>query len=266
MNFNKIVVFKNIYNLAQEKRIKISDLEEAAHVSKGYIARTSKAGNTSVPSIDFIIAIANALDVSVDYLLTVDTESLDANEQYISTFLDTIEKNTKTGGVKWERDSLEAFSNPDKSLMFEHPLFEDVEKSTSSMTLTVRQYVSYFHAKGVCNLRGDIVKARFLVGGSVKDEIAGSYIYIAPTDYKLIHDDEEQIDHEYEIYLIDINSKGEMSQKSPLCCTGLIDHSVGEQVEAIYKMAHEHSKGMQIDKKAKVLIDRYMDLNTDVPF
>lgn len=265
MNFNKSVVFKNIYYLAQEKSIKISDLEEAAHVSKGYIARTSKESNTSIPSIDFIVAVASALDVSVDYLITVDTGSLDANEQYISTFLDTIEKNTATGGVNWERDAFEAFTGSDKSLIFTHPLFEDVEVASESSTITYRRYVSYFHAKGVCDLRGDVVKARFLSGGFGHDEIAGSYIYIAPTEYSMMYEDEEQIDHEYEVYLVELDSEGRTSQKIPLCCTGLIDHSVGEQIEAIYKLGLEHSKGTQIDKKAKSMIERYMELNS-IPF
>ena len=150
--------------------------------------------------------------------------------------------------------------------MFTHPLFEDVEEATSTCTYTVRRYVSYFHAKGVCDLRGDIIKARFLRGGGFSDEVAGSYIYIAPTEYSMMYEDEEQVDHEYEIYLVDLDSEGKMYQKSPLCCTGLIDQSVGEQIEAIYKQGLEHSKGTQIDKKAKALIDRYMDLNTNVPF
>lgn len=266
MNFNKSIVFQNIYKLAQEKGIKISDLEHAAGVSKGYIARTSRDTNTSIPSIDFIVAVADKLGVSVDYLITVDTESLDENERYISSFLDTIEKNTLSGEIEWERDSAEG---PDVPPVVEGPLFEEFDETVPSGSdypdiVTVRRYASSFHDEGICDLRGDVVKARFLERG-IADDISGAYIYIAPTEHSMMYGDEEQVDHEYELYVFDIGSNGAVREKSPLCCTGLLSQSIEDQVETIYKMALENSTHTRIDKKAKALIDRYMDLK-NLPF
>lgn len=66
-------------------------------------------------------------------------------------------------------------------------------------------------------------------------------------------------------YLIRIGSNGAVREKSPLCCTGLLSQSIEDQVETIYKMALENSTHTRIDKKAKALIDRYMDLK-NLPF
>lgn len=266
MNFNKNVVFRNIYKLAQDKGVRISDLENAAGVSKGYIARTSKDTNTSIPSIDFIVAIADALGTSVDYLITVDTQSLDENERYISSFLDTIEKNTLSGEIEWERESVQG---PDMPTVVDGPLFDDFDEAVPSGSdypdiVTVRRYASSFHEDGVCDLRGDVVKARFLERGLAGDT-SGAYIYIAPTEHSMMYGDEEQVEHEFELYIVDIGNNGAVREKNPLCCTGLLSQSIEGQVETIYKMALENSTHTRIDKKAKALIDHYMDLK-NLPF
>ena len=69
MNNVSAHVAKNIKAIAKENGIKISDIEDMAHLSKGYLSKiASRKYENYKLSIDNVFTISNVLKVSVDVL------------------------------------------------------------------------------------------------------------------------------------------------------------------------------------------------------
>ena len=64
--FDKSKCLGNIYHLVKERGLKIGDLEDQAGVSIGYLSRLNKDDNKSTPGIEFLLAVAQVLNVSLD--------------------------------------------------------------------------------------------------------------------------------------------------------------------------------------------------------
>lgn len=122
--FNPQILFKNIDFLIKNENRKIGEVEKEAGVSAGYISRTSKDGGGK-PGIEFIMNIANVLHVSIDTLLNVDISSLTTTEQYLLSFLEKLEQDTRRDLLSWERFSATSLMNmsPDENGNVPHPLF-----------------------------------------------------------------------------------------------------------------------------------------------
>lgn len=72
-NFNKTLCFSNIRELLrQNPDVKIGQIEKEAGIRLGYMSRLEKDGNTSEPSMEFVVTAAKLLKVSVDTLISVD--------------------------------------------------------------------------------------------------------------------------------------------------------------------------------------------------
>ena len=68
MEFNKQTLFDNIAFLVKKHNLRIGELENASGVSPGYISRASKDGGPT-PGIEFILKIADKLNVTIDTLI-----------------------------------------------------------------------------------------------------------------------------------------------------------------------------------------------------
>ena len=79
--FDKKILLENISYLLKEKEMKIGELEAAAKVSTGYISRITKEEN-SKPGIEFIMNVAEVLNVGMDTLLKVDLSAQTPTEKY----------------------------------------------------------------------------------------------------------------------------------------------------------------------------------------
>ena len=93
--FDKRVCMDNIYAIAKDKSIKIGDLEKKAGLSTGYLSKLSKEGNTAIPGIETLSTIADALSVSMDYLVSVNYRELNKDEKYVSSFIEKLIKGTE---------------------------------------------------------------------------------------------------------------------------------------------------------------------------
>ena len=71
-SFDKNRCLNNIYFLVKEKNLRIGDLEAGAGVSIGYISRLNKDDSKATPSIEFLVSIADKLDVTIDALIQYD--------------------------------------------------------------------------------------------------------------------------------------------------------------------------------------------------
>lgn len=127
-NFNKTLCFSNIRELLrQNSDVKIGQIEKEAGIRLGYMSRLEKDGNTSEPSMEFIVSAAKLLKVSIDTLITVDLTGLTPTEQYIVSFFDKLKADTLKDKLDWNRET--AFNlnrmEPDINGWVYHPLFAE---------------------------------------------------------------------------------------------------------------------------------------------
>lgn len=125
-NFNKALCFSNIRELLRQKPdVKIGQIEKEAGIRLGYMSRLEKEGNTSEPSMEFIVTAAKLLKVSIDTLISVDLTGLTPTEQYIVSFFDKLKTDTLQDRLDWSKET--AFNlnriEPDYYGVIYHPLF-----------------------------------------------------------------------------------------------------------------------------------------------
>ncbi len=122
-SFDSKVMFNNISYLASQQNKKIGELEAAAGVSTGYISRT-KDGNFK-PGIEFVLNVANELNVSVDTLLKTDLSALTPTEQYLKNLLERLIDDTTSDKLDWNVDTADSLNyiQPDENGNTGHPLF-----------------------------------------------------------------------------------------------------------------------------------------------
>lgn len=127
-NFNKALCFSNIRELLRQKPdVKIGQIEKEAGIRLGYMSRLEKEGNTSEPSMEFIVTAAKLLKVSIDTLISVDLTGLTPTEQYIISFFDKLKADTLQDRLDWNRET-EFYLNsiePDCNGGIYHPLFAE---------------------------------------------------------------------------------------------------------------------------------------------
>ena len=127
-NFNKSLCFSNIRELLrQNPDVKIGQIEKEAGIRLGYMSRLEKEGNTSEPSVEFIVTAAKLLNVSIDTLVSVNLTGLTPTEQYIVNFFDKLKTDTLADKLDWNRET--AFNlnkiEPDYNNCILHPLFSE---------------------------------------------------------------------------------------------------------------------------------------------
>lgn len=101
IHYDKYQVFSNIrYYLNKNPNVKIGQIEKAAGIRLGYMARLSKKDNNAEPSIRFICQAAQMLGVSIERLINSDIGS---EYEYVSAFLNKIIDSTVSSKLLWEK-------------------------------------------------------------------------------------------------------------------------------------------------------------------
>ena len=143
--FDRKLLFDNITFLVKRAGLKIGEVEQNAGVSAGYIARTTKDGNAK-PGIEFIIGMAEQLNVSTDLLLKTDLSKIDANAAYLIGFIEKLIRDTVENRLYWERETAEDLDHLewDDDGMVNHPLFiTDYRTDTGRTVLFNSRSFSY---------------------------------------------------------------------------------------------------------------------------
>lgn len=125
-NFNKHRCLENIRFLLKEKTdIKIGQIEKEASVSPGYMSRLEKDGNTSEPSMEFIVSAAKLLKISIDSLISVDFTGLTPTEQYLVNFFDKLKDDTLKDRLDWNIETASSLNRMESDMngYVDHPLF-----------------------------------------------------------------------------------------------------------------------------------------------
>lgn len=125
--FEKSICISNIYYLVKEKGLKIGDIEEAAGVSPGYISRLNKEENKTVPGIEFLLSVSEALNVSLEGLLKCVYTTLSPDERKVVNFLTKLLSDSNSYKILWEkqpRNQLYAVDCDCDGYYATHPLME----------------------------------------------------------------------------------------------------------------------------------------------
>lgn len=129
-NFDKKLCFSNIRELLrQNPEVKIGQIEKEAGIRLGYMSRLEKEGNTSEPSVEFIVTAAKLLKVSIDTLVSINLTGLTPTEQYIVSFFDKLKADTLQDKLDWRRETDNDLNNLETDMNGQvwHPLFNEEE-------------------------------------------------------------------------------------------------------------------------------------------
>lgn len=247
----------NIYALAKEKNIKISDLEKEAEVSPGYFSRLSKKDKPTFPQVDVLMAVANKLDISLDILVTCDFNSVDQNVLYIVAFIERlINVTTSDTTKKWEID--QTLTDPDAIASANtvlHPLcvktdeFQGVTEGCNYSEWFYKfEYISRFYHNEEYVFSGILYEYE-LMGG---DKACLTKLTTKATKLNI-----------YELYVIDEDNK-----IYPICCsTSTSPEVITQKLIDLFKIATESNKKIIVSEKAKDIINDFMLwTGPDAPF
>jgi len=126
-NFDKNLCFSNIrWLLKQKPEVKIGQIEKEAGIRLGYMSRLEKEGNTSEPSIEFVVTAAKLLNVGIDTLVSINLSGLTANEKYLLRVFDKLKTDTLADKLEWniEKATYLNYMETDINGNTGHPLFE----------------------------------------------------------------------------------------------------------------------------------------------
>ena len=126
-NFSKAVCLSNIRELLKlDPKVKIGQIEKEAGIRLGYMSRLEKEGNTSDPSMEFVVTAAKLLGVSIDTLVSVNITELTPHERYILKFFDKLKADTNASKLDWgvEKATYLNGLEVDEPGEMVHPLFD----------------------------------------------------------------------------------------------------------------------------------------------
>ena len=104
MTYDKNFFINNVYFLAKARGVKIGELETACGVSAGYLSRLRQAEKNSAVGADFLLAVSEHLNVSVDALLTFDFQSAADAEIDLHRYLEKLTRETRSRNLSWQED------------------------------------------------------------------------------------------------------------------------------------------------------------------
>lgn len=242
MKFDKNRFLSNTHYLANEKKIKIGDLEKSAGVSVGYLSRLGKEDNKSIPGVEVLLSFSDLLDVGIDTLVNSDLASLTSTEKFICNFLDGLLFMTNSFDYIWEIEKLEQIKKlaMDKNGLSVHPLFRTTSSNYDDSGLTV-EYNSLYHRGEKIDLCGDIVKV-FIN--------QGVWTYIAKLSPST--DDPSFSNVEYELYF------AQGLSVEPVCSSTMGNGIFSNKLAEVYLAARESSKHIKISDNAKKIINDFM--------
>lgn len=255
-NFDKNRCFSNIrWLLKQKPEVKIGQIEKEAGIRLGYMSRLEKEGNTSEPSIEFVVTAAKLLNVSIDTLISINLSDLTANEKYLVKVFDKLKKDTLADKLEWntEKASNLNYIETDINGNVEHPLFElrtFFEKTEIEYPNQVTRVV--FHSKSFeenTYINGDCYNLR------LKN---GTILYLMNICRNVSSKDEP------EAYAIEAWTYVPNGACSPLL-TSLDQSAIAPMVSALYEVVKNQMSHLRINKGAIPALDAFLknDLEDD---
>lgn len=241
--FDKKRCLDNIYFLAKQKGKKIGELEELAGVSTGYLSRANKEDSTSKLTIDLIVAIAQALAVSVDKLVSYDLSGLSPNERRIIDFIEKLKRDTEDGAVDWEKNppvpvtSIECYG----------------DGTTSHCLYLCTNQEPYYHS--------------YFFPGHLTKQTGDFFTYDMDEETRVIftkvHHDDVQGD-DFELYFLVEDEYNHRSSVEPVCGTSPVQEtSFDALLKHLYDTVTDSCRNVKLSPLVRNIISRYMGDQTN---
>ncbi|MDO4325447.1 MAG: helix-turn-helix transcriptional regulator [bacterium] len=268
MEFDKKILMNNISYLLKRKNKRIGDLESEIGVSKGYISRINKKSNGVAAGIDIVYKIAQALEVSVDVLISVDLQIVDDKEIYLLNLLKSFQKKTENREIFWNKHEPRSIASmlagkeyTNIPMLHTHPddrneRFDDYEYISRKI------YVSSFLGTGL-----DLGDDNNRVGPWFTLEIDDLNTVYLTDVMKYSHKGESSEVLEMYIYTSEYyeeydedgsGSSGYTHSLVPLCCSAKMGENIDAAMTALYKTVCNHQNDIHIPVNLKEVLDKFM--------
>lgn len=252
---NLTIIYNNIKTLAKKLNIRMSEIEEAAGVSPGYMSRLAqKNGDTANTALLGVIASASKkLSVSIESILFSDLSSMSPEEEKMLQFISKLLEDTEKGRFHWKQDSEEYIKEDIGKNKGKHPLFV-TEKSYNpdiDAYIDITLYDSKFNQSA--SVLGTIRSTKFIK----QNEWTSSEIILVRTRIPGTYS--HKSDEAFELYMYQHSIASENTKTIPLCNA---EKSKNEELfnalDKLYDAAGTSSKTLSFDKDTESLIDRYL--------
>lgn len=257
-DFDRTLFFDNISYLIKKNNLKIGEIEDSAGVSAGYISRASK-DEKSKPGVEFVMKIAELLQINVDTLLRANLTNTTPTEKYLMSFLGKLNSDTVADNLNWVRESKVELNRLYGNEYGDtgHPLFKvctfDESNDYGEFVGEVTQVVFASHNfecqtgiyKDCYSLRmknGTLLHMMniFKVCASISDPDAFAIeIWMTP-----------------------------LKQEPQFLCDNKGEATISSLIDGLYTTVSENMRHPKIDKNLQYVIDAFMqnDMEDDIPF
>lgn len=257
-DFDRTLFFDNISYLIKKHDLKIGEIENSAGVSAGYISRASK-DEKSKPGVEFVMKIAELLQINVDTLLRADLTNATPTEKYLMSFLGKLNSDTITDSLDWIRESKEELNRLQENQYGDtgHPLFKlrtydapnDYDSSIDEVTQIVFASHNFDYQTGIYK---DCYSLRMKNGTLLHlMNIFKVHSSISDPDTFAI-----------EIWMTPPRAEAQF------LCDNKGEVTISRLIDGLYTTVSENMRHPKIDKNLQYVIDAFMqnDLEDDIPF
>ena len=241
--FDRKRCVSNIDLLIKKKGLKVGAVENAIGVSTGYISRLGDS--TSKLNLEFLVALSEALEVSLDTLVCYDLSAMTPTELYVYQFCEKVVNQTLYGEMSWEKESIGAinaikcYSNGTT----DHPLFMSEDQEA--------YYNSYFADDYGTRVTGEVY--RTALG-------TNEWLYLTRVQYP------KEKGAGYELYIVEEAYNG--TTTNPLCASiNSDDTAFNALLMRLYNSVAESCRKVAINASTRSIIDKFMAPDdNDLPF
>ena len=250
-NFDKSKTFKNIRALINRTGVKLGQIEKDAGCQPGYMSRLEKQGNTTDPSVEFLVTAADALNVSIDFLINGEIEVTTPTENYLLDFLRHLIKGTIDDDIIWKQETattLKRIDDSDAELYNCHPLCrfdlgDGTESQTTNLPFFDVKYKSRFFINELVEISGNCYRTKLMKNNDTE-------VYIISCKKEL---NEKQSDNYFEVYLIRENDV------TPLFCSIRTVNEIASETVRLYETIEESVQHVHLGEEAKSFIDSFIE-------
>ena len=265
--YDKQRILSNSRWLEAYRNIPENDLEEKIGKSKGYLYRWSQEDNGSVPGIDFLIDVANVMDVSLQSLMEDDMTQARADDAETLQFIRELKQRTECDALIWYQEGKEKMSGweptegdyePTSDAAPKHPLCEYSEEANLDIEYTQKAFWGYEPL--VLEREGEIA----IVGEACFHLRIGDTLrlYIVPLMYEPTGKKEESknVPMDYDILFLEkVEGKKVDYKKEPVLSTYMSSPALRQACASLYKVVQESQDRTHIVPEMRSVIDDYMN-------
>ena len=248
--FNKTLCIQNIRYLLPKKKIRLGDIEKASGNSPGYLSRLEKPGNTTDPSIEFLMNAAEMLGVGIDALVNYEMSKPSPNDELLLSFIGKLMDDTRSDTLYWIAELASTHSIIEKTASVDgdqphilYKLHEENDPETGKKTALGWFYSSQFYPDT------PIIVDGISYHSVINDN--GDEIYIM--NCKDVSEDTVSREPFFEMYHID-----HLKEVHAVYCTRFSKDRIASELEQLYKLIKGSQDHVRLSDSTKNMMLGYL--------